>query len=362
MRYLGEQLTRGEIERRVGRLSQIGGTRHCELTEGAARGTRAVDVDTGAGLVFTVLPDRGMDVSRAAYRGVNLVYHGPSGEAHPAFYSPEGSEWLRLFFAGLLTTCGLRSFGPPCEDDGESLGLHGRANVTPAAGVADLSRWDGDEYVVELRGAVEEAVVLGPRIRLERTIRARLGEPRLAITDAVRNCGSTPTPFLLLYHVNPGFPLLGPASELLLASRGRSAYEEHARAHEAEALRFGGPTRGWREQNFLHDVEPDPDGWATVCFHNPELPGDTALWIRYDAAALPFFSEWKMLGEADYVVGLEPCNAPVLSRRELRTRGQLPILQPGESRTIGLEIGVADGPAGVDTLRREARDRRPGKG
>jgi hypothetical protein len=303
-----------------------------------------------------------MDVSRAAWRGVNLVYHGPGGEAHPAFYSPQGSEWLRLFFAGLLTTCGLRSFGPPSDDDGENLGLHGRANVTPATGVADLSRWDGDEYVVELRGTIEEAVVLGPRIRLERTIRARLGEPRLAIRDVVRNCGSTATPFLLLYHVNPGFPLLGPKSELLLATRSRTAYEEHARDHEAEALRFAGPTRGWREQNFLHEVEPDPDGKATVCFHNPELPGGTALWIRYDAAALPFFSEWKMLGEADYVVGLEPCNAPVLSRRELRTRGLLPFLQPDECRTFELEIGVADGPDRVENLHREARDGCPGKG
>lgn len=346
MRYLGEQLTRGEIERRIGRLSQIGGTRHYELTEGAARGTRAVDVDTGAGFVFTVVPDRGMDMSRAAYRGMNLVYHGPGGEAHPAFYSPQGSEWLRLFFAGLLTTCGLRSFGPPCEDDGETLGLHGRANVTPAVGVADLSRWDGDEYVVELRGAVEEALVLGPRLRLERTIRARLGEPRLAITDVVSNGGSTATPLALLYHINPGFPLLGPASELRLASRGVTAYEEHARPHEAEALRFGEPIRGWQEQNFLHEVAPEADGWATVGFRNPQLgSGGIELRIRYDAAVLPFFSEWKMLGEADYVVGLEPCTAPVVSRRELRARGALPFLQPGERRTFALEISVAEGPA-----------------
>ena len=85
-------------------------------------------------------------------------------------------------------------------------------------------------------------------------------------------------------------------------------------------------------------------------------------YVRFRKSQLPFLVEWKMLGRGHYVVGLEPCNAPVLSRRELRTRGQLPILQPGECRTIGLEIGVADGPAGVETLRREARDRRPGKG
>ncbi len=362
MRYLGGELTRVEIERRVGRLSQIGGTRHCELTEGAARGTRAIDVDTGSGFVFTVLPDRGMDVSRAAWRGLNLVYHGPAGEVHPAFYNPQGSEWLRLFFAGLLTTCGLRSFGPPGEDDGECLGLHGRANVTPATGVADLSRWDGDEYVVELRGTIEEAVVLGPRVRLERTIRARLGEPRLAIRDVVRNCGSTATPFLLLYHVNPGFPLLGPKSELLLAARSCRAYEEHARAHETEALRFAGPTRGWQEQNFLHEVEPDPDGKATVCFHNPELPGRHRAVDPVRRSRPAVFLGMEDARRSGLRRGAGAVQRAGPSRHELRTRGLLPFLQADECRTFELEIGVADGPDRVETLRREARDGRPGRG
>jgi hypothetical protein len=353
MRFLEESLTRAEIERRVGRLSQIGGTRHYELVDGAERGTRAVDVDTGDGFVFTVLPDRGMDISRAVHRGANLVYQGPGGETHPSFYDPRGFGWIRLFFGGLLTTCGVRSFGPPGEDDGEELGLHGRVNVTPAVGFADVSHWDGEEYVLELRGTVEEVVALGPRMRMERTITARLGEPSLRIRDIVRNDGATTSPFLILYHINPGFPLLGPGTELSLASKSCLAYEDHTRGHEKDALRFGPPTPGWKEQNFLHTVAPGLDGRALVCFSNPRLLGGMALWIRYDPSVLPYFSEWKMLGEADYVVGLEPCNAQILPRKKLREQGRLPVLEPGQTREMIVEIGIADGPARVAALKEE---------
>jgi hypothetical protein len=58
----------------IGNLSQLGGCRHYTLTEGWARGMRATDISTSAGLQYTILPDRGMDISLASYKGINLVY------------------------------------------------------------------------------------------------------------------------------------------------------------------------------------------------------------------------------------------------------------------------------------------------
>jgi hypothetical protein len=293
---------------------------------------------------------------------VNLVYRTPNGEVHPSYYSPRGDEWMRTFFAGLLTTCGLRSFGPPCEDDGESLPLHGRANVTPARAVQDRSGWFGDEYLVELRGTVEESAVFGPRIRLERTIRARLGEASLSVEDVVTNLGYAPSPFVILYHINPGFPLLDGSAELLLASRSCTAYEDYARGHEREAWSFPPPQPGWREQDFLHTVAADAQGQAIFGLVRQDLEGGIGLWVRYDATSLPYLTEWKMVGEADYVLGLEPCNAPVYSRAELRARGQLPILGPGETKTMKLQIGVASGREEIEALRSSVESPRAGSG
>ena len=105
-----------ELLQYIGNLDQLGGTRHYELTDCRGRNMRAIDVNSGSGLNYTVLPDRGMDISLASYRGINLVYLTSTGESHPAFYEPENSGWLRTFTGGLLTTCGLTYLGPPVLD------------------------------------------------------------------------------------------------------------------------------------------------------------------------------------------------------------------------------------------------------
>ena len=55
MNIHGRSVSKRELERRVGSLQQIGGTRHFEYSTGRAKGVQAVEVNTGSGLVFTLL-------------------------------------------------------------------------------------------------------------------------------------------------------------------------------------------------------------------------------------------------------------------------------------------------------------------
>jgi len=343
----GRRWTRAELEARTGSLAQVGGARWCELVEGRGRGMRTVEVDTASGLTFSILPDRGMGIGRAAWRGLSLAFFDAAAEAHPAFFSPRGPEWLRGFYAGLLTTCGLQTLGGPGVDAGEELGQHGRIAHTPASAVADLSGWEGDEYVVRIRGTMEEGVLFGSRLRLVRTISARLGGSTLRIDDEVTNTGTSPAPFVILYHFNPGFPLLDEQATLRVAARSCAPYNEHSRAGFAERFRFGPPQEGWKEQNFLHTVSPDGNGAAHALLENPHCGTGIALTLSFSAQTLPYLSEWKSLAARDYVIGLEPCNAPVMNRAELRGRGALPFLNPGETRRLWVEIGISDDPAGI---------------
>ena len=57
-----------------------------------------------------------------------------------------------------------------------------------------------------------------------------------------------------------------------------------------------------------------------------------------------------MMGQGDYVVGIEPCNAPCENRAILREQGRLPFLEPGETREMTLEIGVLQGAAEIERL------------
>ncbi len=343
MKIAGKVWTRRELERRAGSVAQLGGARWCELADGRGRGMRSIEVDAGSGLAFSVLPDRGMDIGRASWRGIPLVFFDGSAEAHPAYYDPAGSEWLRGFAGGLVTTCGLSYFGAPGRDGPDELGLHGRIANVPAVRVADLSGWEGDEFVVRVRGTVEEGVLSGSRLRLVRTVSITLGGAVLHVEDEVENVGLVPAPFVILYHVNPGFPLLDASTRLTVGARSCTSYDEHSEAGFAERFAFGEPREGWKEQNYLHRVAADASGTAHAVLANPLLGDGVALTVSFSAGTLPWLSEWKNLAPRDYVIGLEPCNAPIRNRAELRRRRELPELQPGETRRMTLDIGAMDG-------------------
>lgn len=56
---------KNEIWSWIGDLSQVAGIKHYELRSGRAKGTEAFDVRTGAGLAFTVVKDRALDIAWA---------------------------------------------------------------------------------------------------------------------------------------------------------------------------------------------------------------------------------------------------------------------------------------------------------
>ncbi|HHW09127.1 MAG TPA: aldose 1-epimerase family protein [Firmicutes bacterium] len=343
MDYLGKKYTKEELLQRIGCLGQIGGTRHYILDEGRSRGVRCIDCDTGSGLRFTVVADRGMDISLASYKGINLAYRTPIGEAHPAHYEPEGLGWLRTFFAGLLTTCGLTYLGQPGRDGDQELGLHGRHSCQPAVRLNDLSRFEGDDYIIDLTGIVEDAVLFGDKIRLTRNIRCKMGESSIHITDKAENFGYQSAPFTILYHVNPGFPLLDASARLYLTAASCEPCDEHSGQGMADRFSFSAPVQGFREMNWLYTMKGDEGGKAHALFANADLAGGLALHLAFNPGELPFFNEWKMLGQGEYVVGIEPCNSPCRNRAKVRAAGLLPMLEPGEERTTHLEIAVVEG-------------------
>jgi hypothetical protein len=343
MKLNRKEYTKGEITKRIGNIQQLGGTIHYEFSSGRAKGVSVIEFHTGSGFRFTVIPDRGLDIAFASFRGTNLVYITPNGIVNPAFYEPEGYGWLRTFFGGLLTTCGLTYFGHPGRDNDEELGLHGRYSTIPADGVCDLSRWEGDEYILEVKGTVEECVLFGDKIRLTRSISTRIGEKSLLIKDRVENYGYKTSPLTILYHVNAGFPLLDNSSKLVLTSTKVEPYTDVARAGLGELLRFSEPIHGFEGQDFLHSMAGDDDGYALAGLINRELGDGLGLYLRFHTSTLPFLNEWKMLGEGDYVLGIEPVNTKILSRGELRKEGRLPFIEPGEVKEMEVEIGVLDG-------------------
>ena len=333
-------MKRNELQQYIGNQAQIGGSRHYVLTDGLGRNLRCIDVNSGSGLQYTILPDRGMDISLASFKGTNLVYLTCNGETHPSYYEPKNIGWLRTFTGGLLTTCGLTYLGSPVIDEGEELGLHGRYSTIPARQVADLSEWIDGEYIIKVRGTVEEGNIFGNKMRLEREITTIKGHNRISIKDKVTNFGYKPSPYMILYHMNMGYPLLNEDAELIIDPVETNPRNSAAENCLREYKKFLKPQANYQEQVFCHTMKASSNGETSATLQNHKL--GIALSIKFNTHQLPYLIQWKMMGKGEYVLGLEPSNVPGKNRKDLRDENILTYLEPGNSITNHLEVFLSD--------------------
>jgi hypothetical protein len=329
-----------ELFQYIGNGAQAGGTRHYVLSDGRGRDMRGIDVNSGAGLQYTILPDRGMDISLASFKGHNLVFLSCNGETHPAFFEPESFGWLNTFTGGLLTTCGLTYLGAPVKDGDELLGLHGRYSTIPARMVADLSEWIGDEYHIRIRGIIEEGHIFGDKMQVVREISSVQGQNTIRINDTVTNFGYKSSPYTILYHMNLGYPMLCEDAELIIDPVSTVPVTPFAAEGINDFRRFPKPQANIQEQVYYHKMKSDSKGESMVTLQNKKI--GISLTIKFNTAQLPFLTEWKMMGMGEYVLGLEPCNVPAKNRVTLKEENILPYLKPGESITNSIEVLLSD--------------------
>jgi len=333
MKLYGREWTRREVESRVGRIEQIGGLRRVQWTEGPESGVEQIQVRTGAGLSYSILPSRGLDIGLAEFGGVPLCWLSPNGEVHPAFYNDRGLAWLRTAAGGLLMTCGLTQVGSPGVEGGEEIGLHGRAHHTPARHVGAEGYWDDDEYFIVVRGKVEETSIFGWNLRLTRKITSSLGKNEIAIRDVVENAGFAPAPHMMLYHFNFGFPLLDGETEIHFSSGRVTPREPELPVEGLES--WQSPQPGYRERVYYHEnLSTMTDGMAAVTLRNPHFPAagkPLTVRLAWKVDTLPVLVQWKMPGEGTHVLGVEPANCHVEGRAAERERGTVVMLPPGQT-------------------------------
>jgi len=310
------------------------------------------ELRTGSGLNLWVSPTRGMDITHAEYQGIPLAWRSRTGDVHSAFFEPQDRGWLRGFYGGLITTCGLTYLGAPCKDGDEELGIHGRISYTPARNVLVDNDWEDDDYVMLVQGRLTESTVFGNTLVLSRRVWARLGERRFFVHDRVENRGRERSPFMVLYHINIGFPILHPESRLLSPTLRAEPRDEAATVKADEYHRFEPPSPEFQERVYFHSMAPNASGMVQVAVVNPKLRDGIGVYVKYDPAELPWFTEWKMLNADEYVVGLEPGNCLPQGRAVERREGRLQHLEPGEVSEIHLELGVLDGQAEIAEFER----------
>lgn len=343
-KLFGRNYSKRELLDLVGDMSQVAHVRKAALTEGIERGSDLIEIYNASGLCFSILPGRALDIASAHYKGMSLCFRGSTGDVGPAFYEPQGYGWMRGFFGGLVLSCGMTFTGHPevdPEEENEEMGLHGRLSFLPAKAVVADGNWEGEEYVLRVRGKIREAEVFKTNLELTREISAVLGEKSLQIYDRVENLSVDRSPLMFVYHCNPGFPLLDAGTRLVINSKKTTEWLQDQEVGPEIYTVAQGPLSEVSDNVFVHRPVADAEGTARVGLINDNLR--LGLYWKFPVEEIPLVNQWQHFHRGTYVTGVEPGNASMLGRAWNRQHGYLQYIQPGEAREFHLEIGVLDG-------------------
>lgn len=336
----GRSYTEDDLAEYFGDSSCVAGIRRFSLREGRARGCDVSEIRSGSGLVIEVNESRGMDIGRVSWRGIPISYSSYNGEVAPEYYETFADGWLRSYAGGLLVTGGLSSMGSPEVDDGEVLPLHGRISNIPAEHVSVSSSTicgDDGTSIYSVSGYVREAKALNYNLVLHREVRAHEGENRFFIEDIIENQGFSDQELMLLYHFNIGHPIVDAGSRLLAHSSTVEPRDDDARDQPEPYDSYVAPTPGYKDIVYYHDLEPR-GGDLTAAIVN-ERSG-LGIYLKYSKDELDCFTQWKFLGQGNYVAGIEPGNAYVSGRSIERERGHVKILPARSSKRVSIEVGI----------------------
>lgn len=320
-----EELQKGYI----GNISQLVTLRRVEVREGRARGTEIIEVLTAGGLYLDILPDAGLDIGLARYKGINVSWMSKNGYDSPAIILPYEAEFVNTFPGGLLYTCGLRNAGPANRDNGEWHPLHGRYHSLQAEQVCACI--ENGEIIVS--GIIRETALFGHALEVKRIFRIPVYGSKITIHDTLTNLAPRDEEFMIIYHCNFGYPLLSEKASLILPEdRETIPRNEFAKTGLGRECEFDKPVDGEEERVFFHKMHQD----FTATLQNPDL--GIRMDISWSGDTLPVLAQWRSMASGDYVLGLEPANCYIMGRHEERNNGTLPVIKGFETKEFTLNI------------------------
>ncbi len=289
-------------ERKLGNKSQIRFAKDIQID-----GKRCILVQNG---VLEVLfnKDNALDIVWVKYKGVNLSFLSKNG------LNDGARDFVGNFEGGFLYTCGMDNVsgcvaGKP---------VHGSLHYKQCDVAYAME--EGENLVVY--GEVRESALFGKNLLLKR--RFTVTANGLCIQDTLENCAYKDTEYVLLYHVNYGYPFLDESLQLDIPAIESEPLTEIAKQRQGDMLRITAPVDNGDEDVYYHTLKE-----GKVRLYNPAV--NIGVEMSYDTADFPVTLQWKSMISGDYALGIEPA----LSRFD---RFQMQTLKVGEQKTYKIDI------------------------
>ena len=246
---------------------------------------RCVLVENGP-LEILFNKDNALDIVWVRYRGANISFLSKNG------LNDGARAFGGNFEGGFLYTCGMDSISS-CVPDKP---MHGSLHYKRCDNVYSYEK-DGRIFVC---GDVRETALFGKNLLMRRSY--EITDSTLLINDTVINESYTPADYVLLYHVNYGYPFLDECLVMDIPSAKVEMKSENSRRHAEDMLRITPPIDGADECVYYHTLRE-----GRIKLTNPEL--NISVQMSYDTRDLPITYEWKSMISGDYALGIEPATA-----------------------------------------------------
>ena len=346
--FNGKEYGKQDLLRRVNNMKNIAQVRSSTINAGKPGGIKVFDITSGQ-LEFTVMESRCLDIVNLKYKGLPYNFLSKVGPVNAAIADNNGKNFLRAISGGMLYTCGFSNVGNHYanEEEGDSI-FHGRLRYIPADNVSAFERWEGDEYVVGVCGEMRDNGLFFEDCVLRRSISTALGSKTITIRDEIENESFYTAPFMFMYHVNVGFPILGKGAKVYIPSKKVQARNADSEPLIDEWMNITEPVDGQPENVFAHDLYKDENGDVYACAYNAE--NELGLGIRFRYGMFPKIIEWRSMGSTAYSLGIMPANCLAGGRQAELDEGDLRYLAPFEKVQSGVEITVMDSRADFDAF------------
>lgn len=346
----GRIYSREDLYRYIGDPQQVFGIRAMEYRSGEAGLVKTYEVETGGGLSFSVGENKGLDIYRLNYRGVNFGFMSKAGLHSPYNVNQESEAFRCTQGCGMLYTAGITNVGGPCSDELGTYWAHGGIKNGCADNICARGIWENDEYRMEISGEMREAAFYGRNLNMRRTISAYAGGKAFVLEDEIENRAFMEDQVMLLYHFNTGFPLLNVGAQMYApvktiegaTSRSQEMLEQHTLAVA--------PIPMEEEYVYLLTLKKDAEGMSGSLLWNDELK--LGVYVKFNADVLNRFVEWKCMRAGDYALGMLPSNCYPFGREDAKNTDGWTRLRPFEKMRTHLEIGVVDTEEEKESFRR----------
>ena len=269
-------------KKKLGNIEQVRSFYHITVDDGESAGKRCVLVHNGE-VEALFSKDNALDIVYLKYCGSNLSFLSKCG------FSSVSEPFSARFEGGFLYTCGVDNVGASVE--GKI--MHGSIHTRKCDRLCVTD--DGEN--IKLTCVVSDTELFGKNLKLYREYTVRVDG--VEINDTLVNEGYGVEDYVLLYHINFGYPFLDECLKLSFDSEECIGRTDIARQRIANADRIDAPVDLGEEDVFYRKMRT-----GRVRLTNSEL--GIFAELGYSTAEFPWTVQWKSMISGDYALGIEP--------------------------------------------------------